>query len=132
MDTLRATCVDHGGKGRYLITRRGNKTYYRHRLVYVDHKGVSIESINGLVVRHRCDNSRCLNPEHLELGTQADNMEDMWKRTREGPHKKHYAAIRSEYVRGSKECGQKALAKKFNTSQTHIGRIINRKVAHDN
>lgn len=36
----------------------------------------------GLVVRHTCDNRRCVNTEHLLLGTQADNIRDMWLRGR--------------------------------------------------
>ena len=32
-----------------------------------------------LVVRHRCHRRRCVNPEHLELGTQADNKRDDWE-----------------------------------------------------
>lgn len=31
---------------------------------------------HGWVVRHRCDNRLCVNPSHLELGSQADNVED--------------------------------------------------------
>ena len=31
------------------------------------------------VVRHRCHNRLCVNPEHLELGTQADNKRDDWE-----------------------------------------------------
>lgn len=36
----------------------------------------------GLVVRHKCDNKLCINPEHLELGTLADNIQDKVKRNR--------------------------------------------------
>ena len=28
------------------------------------------------VVRHRCDNGRCINPEHLELGSRGENLQD--------------------------------------------------------
>lgn len=34
----------------------------------------------GLVVRHRCDNPPCCNPEHLELGSVADNSRDAKER----------------------------------------------------
>ena len=37
---------------------------------------------DGLVVRHKCDNPPCINPAHLEIGTQADNIADAFARGR--------------------------------------------------
>ena len=48
---------------------------------------MSWELVNGtipsdLLVLHRCDNRKCVNPEHLFLGTQQDNVVDMVKKKR--------------------------------------------------
>lgn len=40
---------------------------------------------DGMFVLHRCDNPVCLNPSHLFLGTQTDNMNDMWLKKRARP-----------------------------------------------
>ena len=50
-----------------------------HRLFYRQYKG---EIPDGLQVRHTCDMRNCCNPEHMLLGTQADNMADMKARGR--------------------------------------------------
>lgn len=50
-----------------------------HQVSYEAYKGKIPE---GLVVRHICDNPCCINPDHLILGTQADNVADRESRGR--------------------------------------------------
>jgi hypothetical protein len=63
-------CVSSSG---YAITKFGGKVQTGHRLSYSLYNG---EIPVGMVVRHLCNNKTCVNPEHLMIGTQKDNMND--------------------------------------------------------
>jgi hypothetical protein len=50
-----------------------------HRASWIIHNGEipDNDSYHGAIILHICDNPCCVNPEHLRLGTQADNVKDM-------------------------------------------------------
>lgn len=74
------TAETYRGYGRLRVhTKTATKWVRAHRLSYVLHCG---EIPEGLIVRHTCDNPSCVNPDHLLLGTQADNMTDKVRRGR--------------------------------------------------
>lgn len=78
-------CIDHGRKGDrdgYARVKVNGKQTKAHRLAYCQANGVSLGDIAGRVVRHSCDNPRCVNGDHLLLGSQADNIQDMMDRGR--------------------------------------------------
>lgn len=125
-------CIEHGlreyGLG-YAYKWHKGKRERLHRLVYCDKVGCDIQSIKGLVIRHVCDNPRCINPEHLIIGTQADNMRDMVERNRHAKGMKNgHAKLTPEIVKYCRdvykpydlEYGGAALARKFNVDCTTL------------
>ena len=73
-------CILSGGspvKGGYMKVYAEGKSRLAHRVAYAKAQGVPVDTIKGMVVLHKCDNPPCVNPEHLELGTAHDNMQDM-------------------------------------------------------
>lgn len=64
---------DSKGYGRVWYQGRRQRA---HRVSYILIRG---EITRGLLACHSCDNKLCVNPEHIFLGTQKDNMQD-WTR----------------------------------------------------
>lgn len=64
-----------------------------HRMSWLLYRG---EIPNDLFMLHRCDNPACVNPEHLFLGTQRDNLIDCKKKGRNGIGEQNGMAILSK------------------------------------
>jgi hypothetical protein len=68
-----------------------------HRVSWQVHRG---DIPTGLCVLHRCDNRLCDNPDHLFLGTQRDNLQDMLRKGRDRWSKTTERSQTPEAIRG--------------------------------
>lgn len=74
------------GYGKLQVNKNPVRHIYAHRLSWMIHFG-SISK--GKKVLHRCDNPPCVNPAHLFLGTQVDNMKDCKQKGRNASGARH-------------------------------------------
>lgn len=107
---------------------------YEHRLAYCKANGLLLADIAGKVVRHRCDNPACINPEHLVLGTVQDNVDDREFRRR-GNHEvkgkrgeennaNKLTELQVAEIKGHTRYTQRQLAEMYNVNQSTILRIL--------
>lgn len=135
-------CIDHGKTGDAFgysqMAYEGVPGALRHRVAYVKQHGLSYAAIAGQLVRHTCDNPRCINPTHLILGTHKDNTDDMIARGRgkytngnmgagvDNPKAKltrdKATAIRAAYAEGGVK--QKDLAVAYGITQAVVSKIV--------
>lgn len=98
-----------------------------HRFVYTCLKG---EIPQGLVIWHSCDNRKCCNPSHLNLGTHQQNILDKEMKGRGNGGaangqakltKDQVEYIRTKSIQGS---SQSSLAREFNVNRSCIWKIV--------
>lgn len=122
------TCIDHGNKGGPY-----GHSGELHRKVYAKNHGLTLDDIRGQVVRHTCDNGRCINPEHLLLGSHQDNVQDRVDRGRTPKGEAHCCAkltaeqvveIRRRYKPRCRVNGTRAMGREFGVHQYTISEIV--------
>jgi hypothetical protein len=109
-----------------------NKTESAHRISFELFVGTVTEN---MCVLHKCDNRKCVNPDHLFLGTAKDNAVDRSMKGRNYDQKgsRHPASKFTEeqikLIRNLHEKGksQAEIARKFNATPGNIYNIISRK-----
>lgn len=108
----------------YTAVRWKGRQVNTHRLAYECWVGPIPP---GCVVCHRCDNPPCINPSHLFVGTQADNLRDMKAKGRyvNGATKlseDEVLDIKEAYATGVFTYGM--LADAFGVSGSQVGAIV--------
>lgn len=109
---------------------------YAHRIAWELTNGPVPERRNVL---HRCDNKLCINPAHLFIGTQKENVADAIEKGRREPiiesrrgEKSNWAKVTEKEVLEIREMGrrgysQRVIGEKFGISRPAVNLIINRK-----
>ena len=121
--------LDKSGRGRI---RNGGEHIFASRASFIAFNGPIPD---GMIVCHSCDNRACINPKHLWLGTQKDNMQDMHEKGRykgcARPGEKHSKAKLSKQevlkIRQD-DRAQRDIAKDYKVSRPLISLIKSRKL----
>lgn len=105
------------------------KYYQAHRIAYLLTRGPIPP---GMFVCHACDNPACVNPAHLWLGTNSDNMADMARKRRARHGQAHRATkLTEEQVRELLVLAQtgsyrhRDLARQFGVARSTVTKLIN-------
>ena len=91
---------------KYGLFRIGGKLFKAHRysMMLAGHDPA------GLFVCHTCDNPKCVNPDHLFLGTNQDNMDDKVRKKRTPKVQPNIRKLTDEQVRYARDTSRTCLA----------------------
>lgn len=118
----------YAGYGRFELGTGKPEPYHSkkisaHRLSWQLHRG---KIPKGLIVCHKCDNPKCVNPRHLFIGTYSDNSKDCVKKGRHRPgikRKLNESKVKKIRLNPS-NFSQTKLAEIYGVSQTLIWNIM--------
>lgn len=110
----------------YPMLSKNNRPNNMHRVLWEEKHG---KLPKGIVVRHKCDNRKCINLEHCETGTCKENSQDCKKRGRlntpRGEKRSDCKLTDAQIIEIRKNYthSQGALAKIYKVNQSTISRI---------
>lgn len=120
-------CISHKKRscGRYYTVKYKGEPILLHRLIFREYKE---DLIKGFCIRHTCDNTSCVNPDHLLQGTSKQNSQDMIDRGRTLKGEDvHFSVLTWEdvkYIRENDHKGKWFLSEKFKVNERTIRDIL--------
>lgn len=111
-------CVSHRlDRDGYPHCDRNGKEWVMSRYIYTILHG---EIQPGMVIKHKLDNPQCINPEHLSMGTQCENMREMINRNRFNKNPRRLSDAQKEEIIKQKNKTIKQLAEEYGVSHATI------------
>lgn len=142
MSELSTACIEFAGKhrdkdGYGRVFYQGKKGVPAHRVAYCENRDIPLSSIAGQIVRHECDNPACINPDHLLLGSQADNVRDRCERGRSACGERNSQSkldaetvqyIRTNYKPRDPVYGAAVMARRYGVVKSLVAMVVRREI----
>lgn len=117
-------------KGYGMMVYKG-RIHASHRVSWQEYNGPIPD---GMLICHKCDNPSCVNPDHLFVGSNQDNMDDMkekgrhWHKTPRGEQNKNSKLTWDQVreIRASEHLTVRELANKYGVTDVTIYYVLNK------